>query len=381
MRRDRARRPRLRGAAPAAPRADCRRRRRAPSTPGSSRSTTWSSPTAAARSGSATPAGCRCAPTRTGAASSAGTAPTRWSGWVELPRHDVPPDGQVVTANERRGSESELLGNEFAPPHRASRIHALLRGRDDLTVADFEIILGDSFAIMALPLCAMVRDLVPGPAGEPVRDAILEWDGVMAAGSRGAAAFAAWRSALTTRLCAEPAFAAMRDASVYGALFAPYLSLEASVGWAPRVARQRGDTVRHRRTPSRDRGSGGRRRAPGLVGRDPRARTDPRVRRRRRGPRATRRADHAGVRRHRHDPRHRLAAGAHRRGLPRLGRPLRVGPRRPRTQRLGGADGCLGRPPVARTTSTSSRPGPRPGSCRSSWTGTGSSRTANRPGD
>ncbi len=77
----------------------------------------------------------------------------------------------------------------------------------------------------------MVRDLVPGPAGEPVRDAILEWDGVMAAGSRGAAAFAAWRSALTTRLCAEPAFAALRDASVYGALFAPYLSLEASVGW------------------------------------------------------------------------------------------------------------------------------------------------------
>ena len=59
----------------------------------------------------------------------------------------------------------------------------------------------------------MVRDLVPGPAGEPVRDAILEWDGVMAAGSRGAAAFAAWRSALTTparapsrpsRRCATP---------------------------------------------------------------------------------------------------------------------------------------------------------------------------------
>jgi len=154
-----------------------------------------------------------------------------WSGWVGLPRHDVPPDGEEVTANERRGSESELLGNEFAPPHRASRIHTLLRGRDDLTVADFESILGDSFAIAALPLCALVRDLMPGPAGEPVRDAILEWDGVMAAGSRGAAAFAAWRSALTTRLCAERAFAPLRDASVHGPLFTPYQSLEASVGW------------------------------------------------------------------------------------------------------------------------------------------------------
>lgn len=155
-----------------------------------------------------------------------------WSGWVELPRHEVAPDGQVVTANERRGSESDLLGSEFASPHRAARIHALLRGRDDLTVEDFQDILGDSFTISALPLCAMVRDLAPGSAGEPVRDAILEWDGVMAAGSRGAAAFAAWRGALATRLCAEPVFAPLLDSSVHGPLFAQYLSLEASVGWA-----------------------------------------------------------------------------------------------------------------------------------------------------
>ncbi len=155
-----------------------------------------------------------------------------WSGWVELPRHDVPPDGQVVTANERRGSESELLGSEFAPPHRASRIHALLRGRDDLTAADFEAILGDSFASAALPLCTMIRDLAPGPTGAPVREAILEWDGVMTAGSRGAAAFAAWRSALATRICAEPALAELGEVSTYGPLFEPYLSVVASVGWA-----------------------------------------------------------------------------------------------------------------------------------------------------
>jgi penicillin amidase len=155
-----------------------------------------------------------------------------WSGWVELPRHDVPPHDQVVTANERRGRESDLLGNEFAPPHRAARIHALLRDRDDLTVADFAAIHGDGFTISALPLCALVRDLEPGPAGRAVREAILEWDGVMAAGSGGAAAFAAWRSALTVRLCAEPALAPLRDATGHGPLFAPYLSLEASVGLA-----------------------------------------------------------------------------------------------------------------------------------------------------
>jgi penicillin amidase len=156
-----------------------------------------------------------------------------WSGWVDdLPRNEVPPEGQVVTANERRGSESELLGNEFAPPHRAARIHQLLRGRDDLTVDDFAEIHGDSFAITALPLCAMLRDLTPGPEGEPVLQAILGWDGVMAAGSRGAAAFAAWRTALTRRICAEPALAPLLDDSRHGPLLAPYLSLAGSIGLA-----------------------------------------------------------------------------------------------------------------------------------------------------
>ena len=157
---------------------------------------------------------------------------TAWTGWVDLPRHEVPPDGQVVTANERRGTESELLGTEFASPHRAARIHTLLNDRDGLTVEDFAAIHGDSFSGAALPLCALVRELEPGPAGQPVRDTILDWDGVMTADSRGAAAFAAWRTALTRRLCAEPVFEPLLDDSVHGPLFAPYLELAVSVGLA-----------------------------------------------------------------------------------------------------------------------------------------------------
>ena len=167
----------------------------------------------------------------------AGRVPVRaadgtWSGWVELPHHDVPPDGQVVTANERRGSESDLLGDEFAPPHRAARIHQLLRGVDDLAVDDFEQLHGDSFAITALPLSAMLKRISPSPSGLPVRDAILAWDGVMAAGSAGAAAFAAWRNALTIRIAAEPVFDPLRDDQVHGPLFAPYLNLEGTIGLA-----------------------------------------------------------------------------------------------------------------------------------------------------
>jgi penicillin amidase len=155
-----------------------------------------------------------------------------WTGWVDLPRYDVPADGQVVTANERRGAESDALGDEFAPPHRADRIHELLDGRYRLTVDDFAAIHGDSAAGAAEPLRALLHDLTPGGEGEAVRQAILGWDGVMAAGSSGAAAFAAWRTALTRRICAEPVLAPLLDDGQHGLLFAPYLSLTASVGLA-----------------------------------------------------------------------------------------------------------------------------------------------------
>ena len=142
-----------------------------------------------------------------------------WTGWVDLPRHDVAADGQVVTANERRGPESDLLGTEFAPPHRAERIAALLTGRTGLTAEDFEAVHGD---VLGPPGLRAVFDGLRG------RD----WDGLMTAESTDAAAYAAWRGALTRRLCAEPVLAPLLDASVHGPVLAPYLDLTASVGVA-----------------------------------------------------------------------------------------------------------------------------------------------------
>lgn len=155
-----------------------------------------------------------------------------WDGWVALPRHDVAPDGQVVTANERRGAESEPIGNTFAPPHRAERLHSLLGDRDDLAPADFEEFHRDTLNTAALGPIALIRELTPSPAGAQVQRLILAWDARMDAGSAGAAAFAAWRSALTRRLVAEPALAGLRDSSVHGEVFAVYLDLTASVGLA-----------------------------------------------------------------------------------------------------------------------------------------------------
>lgn len=134
----------------------------------------------------------------------AGRVPTRsadggWTGWLEPPRHDAGPDGQVVTANERRGPESAAIGSAFAPPHRARRIEALLGERDDLTTADF-VAIHDDTALGTVPALAA---LVPG--------AFDDFDGRMDAGSPAAARFAAWRSALVRRVAADPVFAALHD--------------------------------------------------------------------------------------------------------------------------------------------------------------------------
>lgn len=155
-----------------------------------------------------------------------------WTGWLDLPRHDVEPDGQVVTANERRGEESALIGTTFAPQHRAQRLHALLRGRADLGPDDFATFHNDTLNTAAAGPLAVIAALDPGPSGAEVQRLVLDWDGRMDADSAGAAAFAAWRTALTRRLVAEPVFAGLTDSSVHGPVFAVYLDLTASVGLA-----------------------------------------------------------------------------------------------------------------------------------------------------
>jgi len=156
---------------------------------------------------------------------------TAWTGWLaDLPRHEVPADGSVVTANERRGPESDPIGTSFAPPHRAARLRELIGDRTDLDAGAFAGFHGD----VRLPTLAGVRALLqavaPSPVGEPVRAAILDWDGEMDADSRGAAAFAAWRGALAARLAAEPVLAPLAEPWLDDAVLATY------VDPAPRVA-------------------------------------------------------------------------------------------------------------------------------------------------
>ena len=136
----------------------------------------------------------------------------------------------MVTANERRGPESEAIGTVFAAPYRAARLHALLDGRTGLTRDDFIAFHNDAL----LQTVPMVSALVPG--------AFDGFDGVMDAGSAEAARYAAFRSALVLRLCAEPVFARLFDPPAehqHEEIFAPWLSATYRIALSlPRLANE-----------------------------------------------------------------------------------------------------------------------------------------------
>ncbi|MFC7897153.1 penicillin acylase family protein [Streptomyces sp. NPDC057381] len=72
-----------------------------------------------------------------------------WTGWHTPPRAGLT-DGVAVMANQR--GPATPLGVEFAPPHRADRIAALLAGRERWSAADMPAIHTDTHLASAGPL-------------------------------------------------------------------------------------------------------------------------------------------------------------------------------------------------------------------------------------
>ncbi|MDG9720636.1 penicillin acylase family protein [Streptomyces sp. DH24] len=155
-----------------------------------------------------------------------------WRGWHDMPRAGLT-DGVAVMANQR--GPAAPLGVEFAPPHRADRIAALLAERDRWSAAAMPAIHTDTYLASAAPLLdhladLAATDLTPGAAA--LRERLLRWDRRMDADSAGAAEFAAVRGAVVRRLAAEPAFAALTSPPAYPEVFRPWLALLLRIGYA-----------------------------------------------------------------------------------------------------------------------------------------------------
>ncbi|WP_281154047.1 penicillin acylase family protein [Streptomyces sp. HYC2] len=153
-----------------------------------------------------------------------------WRGWHEPPRAGLT-DGVAVMANQR--GPAAPLGVEFAPPHRADRIRALLDERRRWSAADMSVLHTDTQLASAAPLLehlATLDGLSDGAAA--LRDRLLRWDRRMDADSTDAALFATVRTAVVRRLAAHPAFAAVAAPPAYPEVFLPWLALTPRIGYA-----------------------------------------------------------------------------------------------------------------------------------------------------
>ncbi|MFJ8592044.1 penicillin acylase family protein [Streptomyces sp. NPDC093598] len=153
-----------------------------------------------------------------------------WHGWHETP-HCGLTDGVAVMANQR--GPSGPLGVEFAPPHRADRIAALLAGKERWSAAGMPAIHMDTHLASASPLLEhldALDDLTPEATA--LRDRLLGWDRRMDAGSADAALYAAVRAAVVRRLAAHPVFTALATPPAYPDVFQPWLALVPRVAFA-----------------------------------------------------------------------------------------------------------------------------------------------------
>ncbi|MBJ6620333.1 penicillin acylase family protein [Streptomyces sp. WAC04189] len=153
-----------------------------------------------------------------------------WTGWHTPPRAGLT-DGVAVMANQR--GPATPLGVEFAPPHRADRIAALLAGKERWSAADMPALHTDTHLASAGPLLDLVTaldGLSPGAAA--LRDRLLAWDRHMDADSAGAAAYAAVRGAVVRRLAAHPALAPAAVPPAYPEVLQPWLALVPRIAYA-----------------------------------------------------------------------------------------------------------------------------------------------------
>jgi len=133
------------------------------------------------------------------------TGEGEWQGWIaheDMPQVIDPPGGVIVTANNRVVADSwpDYLCTDCHPPYRAARIAALIAARPAFRVADAAVLHADVLSPNAALFQAAIAALPPpaNPAAAALRRSLLDWDGVMSAGSAAASGYNALRRAMTS---------------------------------------------------------------------------------------------------------------------------------------------------------------------------------------
>jgi penicillin amidase len=121
-----------------------------------------------------------------------------WQGWIdpdELPHSLDPPQGAIVTANQKitppgyRG----YLTMEWKPPYRARRIEQLLQEVPQHSVASFERIQADVTSLAAREMMrALVATAPVTPLGRDALQRLRAWDGAMRADAPEPVIYHAW---------------------------------------------------------------------------------------------------------------------------------------------------------------------------------------------
>jgi len=137
------------------------------------------------------------------------TGEHEWQGYVpfaRLPRSFNPPEGFIVTANNRvfGGAEPYSIGNSYAVPYRAERIVELIVGRDRHSPADMAAMQTDVLAAHARRLMPILLRTTPtDERGRQALELLRAWDFQTAGGSAAAAVFEAWYIRIAERLFAD----------------------------------------------------------------------------------------------------------------------------------------------------------------------------------
>ena len=126
-----------------------------------------------------------------------------WQGWIPfeaLPRVEDPPEGYIVTANQKPVPKDYpyLLGVDWAEPYRAERIEALLRAEEKHDLESLAAIQLDEVSLLFWAFKPVLERIHPkSEAARAWQQRLLAWDGDARAKSEEASVFEAWYTELT----------------------------------------------------------------------------------------------------------------------------------------------------------------------------------------